>query len=143
MATAVMPLDVLVPSGTMSTQSANAPGEILPPQEQNSISVPITLMPSGKDTALPSHFLFGALRHPALMLRKPMPLRTERSKGGISVIWEEGNEFGFGQTFGDAIEDFAATMGELYCELSDDDVLGADLVALRDRLSHYIDVRKQ
>lgn len=137
--------DVLVPSGTTNVDGRTEPGDILPSQRQETPRfVRVTLKPAGQYTALPSDFLFGALRHPALRLLKPIPLRTERSSEGISVIWEEGQEFGFGESFSAAIDDFSGTIAELYFRLSHgEETLGADLSALRDKLSGYIQTRHQ
>jgi len=124
--------------GDSMTHVAN----ILPQQEQDLPGIPM-LFGGGPYSALPSHFLFGALRHPALKLREPIPLRTERSDRGISVIWDEGQEFGFSDTFTGAIADFAETVAELYLQLCAGETLSEDLIAVRDRLCHYIDVRMQ
>lgn len=113
-------------------------GDILPRQQENRVVVPILFEGSGPYSALPSHVLFGALRHPALKLREPIPLRTERSDRGICVVWDEGQEFGFGDTFTGAIADFGETIAELYLHLSESEALSADLITVRDRLSHYI-----
>lgn len=115
---------------------------ILPQQQQNLPGIPM-LFGGGPYSALPDHVLFGALRHPALKLREPIPLRSERSDRGISVIWDEGQEFGFGDTFTAAVADFAETVAELYLQLCEREALSEDLIAVRDRLSHYIDVRPQ
>jgi hypothetical protein len=83
------------------------------------------------------------MRHPALRLLKPIPLRTERSDAGISVIWDDVDEFGFGATFSDAIQDFSQTIAELYLDLASEDlVLGSDLISVRDHLARYMEVRE-
>ncbi|MGB7471488.1 MAG: hypothetical protein WBW58_19120, partial [Candidatus Acidiferrum sp.] len=87
---------------------------------------------------MPPNVLFGALRHPALRLRKAIPLRTEWSTHGVSVIWDEVEEFGFGETFSAAIDDFAHIVAELYIDLLERENLSSDLVAVRDQLSHYL-----
>jgi hypothetical protein len=140
---AEIPHDVLVPAGTNSARTE--PGDILPTQREASrIIVRLKAEIAGPDTALPSEFLFGALRNHALKLRKPIPLRSERSHEGISVIWDEGQEFGFGETFSSAIDDFAGTIAELYIHLVlGDEPLSSDLTALRDKISQYIEVRPQ
>jgi hypothetical protein len=57
------------------------------------------------------------------------------------VVWDEGQEFGFGDTFTNAIADFGETITELHFYLANVEALSEDLTAVRDRLSHYIDVR--
>lgn len=141
MATAVIPRDI--GAGTTFLEPTSSLGDVLPPQQQNSIIVPLLFQPGGPDSALPAQVLFGALRHPTLRLCEPIPLRTERSERGISVIWEDIEEFGFGDTFGNAMTDFADTISELYLYLSNTEALSDDLIAVRNRLSHYITVRTQ
>jgi hypothetical protein len=92
--------------------------------------------------AIPENFYFGGLHDPALKLQQPIPVRTERSAEGITVIWDEISEFGFGRTFSEAVEDFGRTVFELYKSLLEDDlVLGSDLIEVRNRLTAYIAVR--
>lgn len=135
-----MPHDVLVEPGTTSPDSPHE-SSTLPRQQENRIAVAVDLAATGPYSALPPRVLFGALRHPALKLRRPIPLRTERSEQGISVVWDEGQEFGFGDTFTNAIADFGETITELHFYLANVEALSEDLTAVRDRLSHYIDVR--
>jgi len=137
------PSGVLVPAGTTNSVRTEQ-GDILPIQREASRTVRIKTEIAGPDSALPAEFLFGALRHPALKLREPIPLRTERSQDGISVIWDDGHEFGFGESFSAAIDDFASTIAELYLRLAPgDETLSSDLIALRDKVSHYVQVRPQ
>ena len=126
------------------TEFLGRTGDLLPQEKQSLgvIPVPVRFQPGAPDSALPPQVLFGALRHPALRLIRPIPLRTERSEHGISVIWEEGQEFGYGETFGAAIYDFSDTVAELYLHLNDAEALSEDLIALRTALSRYIDIRR-
>ncbi len=146
MATAVVPRDVLVAPGTKSLDPAAADQEtrVLPSQErleENSFHIRIILV-SGHLQAVPQRVLFGALRHPLLKLRHPIPLHTERSERGVSVVWEEGQEFGHGDTFSSALDDFAQTIAELYLRLSSmRESLSGDLLQVREKLSHYIETR--
>lgn len=116
---------------------------LLPRQQQNLKLVPVPFQPGGPGSALPSQVLFGVLRHPDLKLLEPIPVRTERSERGISVIWDEVQEFGFGDTFSDAMTDFADTIAELYLHLDKTEALSDDLTYVRDVLSDYIHVRTQ
>ncbi len=127
------------PSGT---QSGEAPRHgVLPKQENNLATVPFWIHTSPR-SAIPQTVLFGGIRHPALRMLKPMALRTEKTEtAGVSVIWDEGNEFGFGDTFGAAMEDFAHTIAELFIELGEASSLSQDLSAIREKLSGYIEVR--
>lgn len=92
--------------------------------------------------AVPKTFFFGGMNDPLLQLRRPIPLRAERNGGGISVMWDEVAEFGHGDTFSQAVEDFGHTIFELYKTLlADNVVLGSDLVDVRNKLEDYIAVR--
>lgn len=92
--------------------------------------------------AIPETFFFGGLYDPAVQLRRPIPVHTERTAEGVNVVWDEVSEFGNGNTFSEAVEDFGRTIFELYKSLlSDNVVLGGDLVNVRDTLAEYIAVR--
>lgn len=92
--------------------------------------------------AIPQVFLFGGFYDPAVRLRQPIQLRTERDAAGISVVWDDIAEFGHGETFSEAVEDFGRTIFELYKTLlADDLVLGDDLIDIRRKLDRYISVR--
>jgi hypothetical protein len=92
--------------------------------------------------AIPQTFFFGGMHDDVLQLRRPIPLRSERNTGGISVVWEEVSEFGHGDTFSEAVEDFGRTIFELYRTLLRDEVaLGEDLLSVRRKLEDYISVR--
>lgn len=142
-ATVAMPPDVIVGAGTRSIDGGTEANALLPRQQQNLILIPVSFQPGGPDSALPSQVLFGALRHPELKLLEAIPVRTERSERGVSVIWDEVQEFGFGDTFGNAMTDFADTIAELYLHLYETEALSDDLAYVRNMLSHYIDVRTQ
>jgi hypothetical protein len=140
MATALIPnTGPVSPSGTQSSE-APRPG-VLPKQEYNLVTVPFWTDAPPR-SAIPQTVLFGGLHHPALRMRRAIPLRTETVEtGGVSVVWDEGNEFGFGDTFGAAMEDFARTISELFIELGEAPNLSQDLAAIRDKLSAYIEFR--
>lgn len=69
------------------------------------------------EDAVPSTFLFGALHDHAIYLLRPIALRTERAHGGVTVVWDDVSEFGHGENFSDAVEDFGRTISELYKSL--------------------------
>jgi hypothetical protein len=130
------------PSGTHHSSEAPRPG-VLPRQKHNLRVVPFRT-DAPPNSAIPQTVLFGGLRHPALIMRQAMPLRTETVEtGGVSVVWDEGNEFGFGDTFGAAMDDFSRTISELYIELAEAQSLSQDLSAIREKLSAYIEVRRR
>jgi len=144
----VMPRDVLSPPGTNSivrpSDQESTEGRVLPSQERledNSLllAIPAMLPAGSRLPAVPSKVLFGALRSPSLQLRQPIPLRVERDQAGVSVIWEGAEEFGRGDTFSDAIDDFSHTIAELYLCLSvTSESFSGHLLEVRERLSRYI-----
>jgi len=94
--------------------------------------------------AIPQTFLFGGMHNDVLQIRRPIPLRSERNARGISVVWEEVSEFGHGDTFSEAVEDFGRTIFELYRSLlRDEAALGEDLLGVRRKLEEYIAVRSR
>ncbi|MGA8183702.1 MAG: hypothetical protein WB819_08660, partial [Terriglobia bacterium] len=96
---------------------------------------------SKRTSAIPPKVLFGALHSPVLRLVKPIPLKTEKTKDTVSVVWEEVSEFGCGGTFSEALFDFAATITELFVALSEQESLGNDLLRVKSKLSEYIELR--
>jgi hypothetical protein len=141
MATALVPITGAVsPSGT---QSNELPLEGVLPRQQYNLEVVPFRADASPHSAIPQTVLFGGLRHPALRMRQAMLLRTEINEtGGVSVVWDEGNEFGVGDTFGAALDDFALTLSELFIELGEASRLSHDLSALKEKLSTYIEVRQ-
>ena len=128
----------LVPGTKDAHAAPGGQGQVLPsekaPEKLLRISTEIK-------NAVPHRFLFGALQSPDLRLIKPIPLKTEKTKDTVSVIWEAISEFGYGGTFSEAIFDFAATVTELYVTLSKKQSLSDDLLAVRSKLSEYIEPR--
>lgn len=119
----------------------------LPEQEQepqfNVVPIQVILLGT-LPSALPAKFLFAGLRHPVLRLREAIPLRSERSDGGISVIWDAVDEFGFGETFGAAVDDFSHTISELYGRLhSGSETFSRELNTVRETLDRYIESRRR
>lgn len=144
MATAVISSNVISPAGVNSVGEALRPMEPVLPQPVQLPIVPIDVDPDAAPySALPNTVLFGALRHPTLKLRKPILLQTERTDAGINVVWIETQEFGAGETFSSAIEDFGLTVAELYIRLGEcDSPLSTYLQEIRKKLAEYIEVRQ-
>ena len=141
MATAAIAIRPRVPEdispGTKyADQEKRSQGQVLPPQKAGEFL--LLTKPSG---AIPRAILFGALESSDLRLVKPIPLKTEKTKGTVSVVWEEINEFGYGGTLSEAIFDFAATVTELHVTLSEKESLSDDLLEVRNKLSEYIELR--
>jgi hypothetical protein len=146
----VMPREVFSPPGINSivepSKEESTVARVLPSQlqpGQNSLVFPFALVePTIHRSAVPDKVLFGALRSPSLQLRQAIPLRIERGETGINVVWEGEEEFGSGDTFSEAIDDFSHTITELYLGLSDaSNSYSGHLLSVRERLSHYITPR--
>lgn len=140
-ATAILPESLVSEPGTKSSETPERRG-ILPPQEwSDHIVIPI-LSPKDASSARPAKVMFGALRHPNFRLRQPIPLRTEVEGGIVSVVWDEIQEFGSGETFSEAIFDFTSTVTELFIRLSEKAFpLSDDLLRVKRVLSDYIEPR--
>jgi hypothetical protein len=113
-------------------------GQMLPPEKLPEEFLPVS---PARSKAMPQKVLFGALQSPTLRLVKPIPLKTEKSKDTVSVVWEDISEFGYGTTLSEAIFDFAATVTELYATLSENESLSDDLLKVKTKLFEYIEPR--
>lgn len=90
-------------------------------------------------TATPAEILLGSLNHPALRLRKPIPLKIDREDEHVVAAWQEFDEFGYGAHLTVALEDFRQTLVELYLSLeADQKNLGPELQALWHSLQEWI-----
>jgi len=112
----------------------------LPPDKVPDNAFPIVAVRK-RISAIPREMQFGALQSPTLRLTKSIPLKTEKTKDTVSVVWEDIGEFGYGGTLSEAIFDFAATVTELYATLSEKESLSDDLLRVKTRLSEYIELR--
>lgn len=124
-------------AGTTDVEPAQW-GQMLPPEKLPEDFLPVSTV--GRK-AVPQRILFGALQCPTLRLAKPIPLKTEKSKDTVSVVWEDISEFGYGDTLSEAIFDFAATVTELYATLSENESLSDDLLKVKTKLFEYIEPR--
>ena len=125
--------------GTKDADRA-APPMVLPAEKAPDDYLPVS---SGNEatSAMPQEIKFGALRSPLLRLLKPIPLRTEKREGTVSVVWDDITEFGYGDTLSEAIFDFSATLSELFKTLSGQQSLSDDLLEVKNKLSEYIEPR--
>lgn len=143
MATAAIAIKPRVPDdlrpGTKSTEPVGWQ-ERLPSDKAPDNAVPVSAA-NRRTSAVPRQVLFGALQSPTLRLAKPIPLKTEKTKDTVSVVWEDISEFGYGSTLSEAIFEFAATVSELYVTLSEKESLSDDLLKVRNKLSEYIEPR--
>jgi hypothetical protein len=98
---------------------------------------------SGALNPRPDVVKFAAVRDPRLRVVKAIPLDVSVEESHFVVSWPETNEFGTGDTLSGALDDFAASVRELYHELfSPNANLGPDLERVRQTLAEYIQPRK-
>ena len=87
----------------------------------------------------------GTLRYSPSMdqrfrVRKPFDVRLERSLGGVSALVQEIDEFGFGTSSGDALEDLGKTITELFMRLHHSVNLSPDLERVRDFVEAHLEL---
>lgn len=87
--------------------------------------------------------MFGALTHPNLRLRKPIPLEVSTEDSAVVLTWTEIDEFGCGHSLGAAMDNFGAAVLELYHRLHEPVQLGPDLENVKHILDSYIESRTQ
>lgn len=132
----------LIP-GAAAVKGAPAEAKIRAVFTQSPPSVTVTTI-AEIPSARPQAVLFGALANPYLRLRKPIPLAVSEQDGHVVLTWEATDEFACGANMGEAMDDFAKTVSELFTELNSADVkLGEDLKQVRVILNEYIEPRKQ
>ena len=84
--------------------------------------------------------LFRSVSDRRLRVRKAIPLNVSVEEGHVVVSWSDADEFAYGASTGDAIEELSKTIGELYFDLNDQSVpLGKDLARVRDVLNDHIE----
>jgi len=92
----------------------------------------------GLPQPLPKQINFGALKDPLLRVLKPIQLSVSSEEDHIVLHWPEVEEFGTGQTLSSALDDFSASLRQLYHHLHGDAKLGVDLLNVRRILDEYV-----
>lgn len=77
----------------------------------------LTILGVGLLSEPTTKLLFGAINDPRLRLKQPFPLTISRREGSVVVSSDDLEEFGYGPTLSDALEDFGKTICELYHSL--------------------------
>jgi len=128
---------VLVPPEVLLPQSA-----VEATEKKIPVSVTVTLGPP--PSARPQRsVLFGALADPNLRLRKAIPLDVSAEDSAVVLTWAEIDEFGCGETLGAALDNFGASLLELYRRLHEPVRLGPDLENVKRILDNYVESRTQ
>lgn len=108
-------------------------------------NVPVRFLSPGEGPdPRPSRVQFAALRDPRLRMIRAIPLNVSVEESEVVVVsWPETDEFGTGETLSAALDDFAASLRDLYHQLFAPGAnLGADLQRVKQTLEHYIQPRK-
>ena len=90
-------------------------------------------------SARPDTILLGTIADRRLRVRKAIPLSVSTEEGHVVVSWSDADEFAYGATTGDAVDEFSKTISELYFDLNDPIPLGKDLARVRDVLNLHIE----
>lgn len=141
----------LVP-GVYSQPGDRVAGATLPRQEDNQVlpvGLPTTIsLPTAVEVVgsmpdpCPSHVLFAGLRDPRLRMLQAIPLDVTKEESHVVVSWSAVDEFGAGETLTAAMDDFAASLRELYYQLQvENGSLGPDLARIKAHLAQYIAAR--
>jgi hypothetical protein len=115
----------------------------VPQRETERIPVSVTVVFDASYPARPSSVLFGALADPTLRLRKAIPLDLSVEDSAVVLTWGGIDEFGVGQSMGEALDDFGVALVELYHRLHEPVQLGPDLENVKRILDEYIESRTQ
>ncbi len=95
--------------------------------------------PLSQHVTFPSEFGLGFLRDGRLHVVEPITVAWTVEDGQIIAEATEINEYGYGDTLGEAIKDLQATIVELYLQLdADRERLGADLQAVYTTLARKL-----
>ncbi len=91
---------------------------------------------------LPSAVQFGMITDPRIQVIQGIPVDI-RKEGEIYVAsWDEAEEFGYGATRSEALEDFGRTIVQLFLTLNrEKDTLGNALLATLTLLSNHLQLR--
>lgn len=87
--------------------------------------------------------LFGAISDPMIRVKSPIPLRISREGDTVAVFSSDLEEFGYGPTLSDALDDFAKTVCELYLSLSPRrEKLSEYLQGVFEKLQQFLEIRR-
>lgn len=103
----------------------------------------VTPVPSqATGRSVTERILFGALPDPRVRIRKPIPIEIANFEGTYTASSAELEEFGYGHTRSQALDDLGRTLSELYFSLADQrQRLSEHLTGIQAKLSEYIELR--
>ncbi len=86
--------------------------------------------------------LFGAIQDPRLKARRPILVDIANVDGTFTASAPDLEEFGYGNTRSQALDDFGRTLSELYFSLSEQrEHLGEHLRTIQAKLHEYLELR--
>jgi hypothetical protein len=135
--------------GIYSHPEQRSGGGALPQQEDNQVlplPLPSNVYLPAEVQALesmpnpcPPQVLFAGLRDPRLRMLQAIPLDVTKEESHVVVSWSAVEEFGAGESLGAALDDFGASIRELYFQLqARHGSLGPDLAKVKAHLGQYI-----
>jgi hypothetical protein len=82
---------------------------------------------------------FGGNLGPKLRLLQGIPVLVEKDAFNHTIVWwEEAEEFGYGDSVDEAMDDFGRSVVELYFTLNGGDRLGPGLTRIKSVVAQYI-----
>ena len=131
MAPAVEVQSTLTPTGTAAIFKENPDRVKARAQaydQKNEQSETSELGLNSSQTKAPENVQFGLIRHPRLLVTRAIPVNVHRDGEVYVASWDQAEEFGYGSTRSDALEDFGKTIAQLFITLErETDTLGAHL----------------
>lgn len=96
----------------------------------------------GKQLYAPDQVRFGGCLDHRLRFVRSIRVDVSRKAGTVVAHWSDIDEFGYGDTLGDALNDLGKTLSELYFGLTRTGAeLGPEMMRVRARLSEFIEQR--
>ncbi len=91
---------------------------------------------------LPCKILFGAMPHPRLRFKQPLEVGLFAEQGSVVACAETVDEFGHGDSMGEALDDLGKTLAELFLTLEEESKrLGHDLQECFAKLTTFLERR--
>jgi hypothetical protein len=93
-------------------------------------------------TKVPADVDFGLMRDSRIVVLRPIPVSVQRDGDVYVATWEQAEEFGYGPTRSDALEDFGRTISQLFITLErEKETLGPHLLDTLDLLRAHLRFR--
>lgn len=129
--------------GKIEPEPFSPSGKALPTQGKEEDEITTEVQFVGADKATPSVLQVATLPDDRLRMEEPVEVKIERENEFYIARCDDLNEFGYGESPTEAIEDLQLTLVELYWVLKaeEEDKLGPDMAEVRKRLRQLIQER--